>query len=146
MTFVILYWTLKLKFTISIKNDLCTKLKLNQTKTRTRAENGLIMDKNWQWRHADMTISHIKLTIVFYGKIYPFFTVSYFRFTNERNNSGSGKHPPPLLILTVSPKTQILIGLNWYWLFSQVWIKNDHWMQTSVKWELGSRIFRFRHC
>ena len=27
--------------------------------------------------------------------------------------------------------------------FSQIWVKNDHWVQINVKWELGSEIFPF---
>ena len=56
-----------------------------------------------------MTISHTKLTISFYGKFYPFFTVSYFRFRNERNNPGSGKQPPPQTYsLTENPNHNIV--------------------------------------
>ena len=53
------------------------------------------------------------------------------------------ENTPSLPRLTVSSETKILIELNWLWRFSQVWIKNENWMQNSVKWDMGSRIFCF---
>ena len=39
--------------------------------------------------------------------------------------------------------TNLIFNMDLGDFFSQIWVKNDHWVQTNVKWVLGSRIFPF---